>query len=97
MNYTIRWKDCEKSDAVASHLENKIASFDDFRFVMPEVKAEIVFYPKDRSFTTRINVRVIKKGTIRAEANAHDVLTSINEVVDKIVDQLRRVKTRYEK
>jgi ribosomal subunit interface protein len=64
---------------------------------MPEVKAEIVFYPKDRSFTTRINVRVIKKGTIRAEANAHDVLTSINEVVDKIVDQLRRVKTRYEK
>jgi ribosome-associated translation inhibitor RaiA len=64
---------------------------------MPEVKAEIVYYTKNQSFTTRMNVKVIKRGTIRAEANAHDVLTSINEVVDRIVDQLRRVKTKYEK
>jgi ribosome-associated translation inhibitor RaiA len=34
---------------------------------------------------------------LRAEANAHDVLTSINEAVDRIIDQLRRVKTKYEK
>jgi hypothetical protein len=39
MTYTIRWKDCTKSAAVASHLESKIARFEDFRFVMPEVKA----------------------------------------------------------
>jgi ribosome-associated translation inhibitor RaiA len=64
---------------------------------MPDVKAEIAYYPKNRSFTTRLNVQVAKKGTIRAEANANDVLTSINEVVDRIIDQLRRVKTQYEK
>ncbi|MDR3257243.1 MAG: ribosome-associated translation inhibitor RaiA [Mycoplasmataceae bacterium] len=97
MTYTIRWKDCTKSAAVASHLESKIARFEDFRFVMPEVKAEIAYYAKNQSYTTRINVSVVKKGTLRAEANAHDVLTSINNAADKIVDQLRRVKTQYEK
>ncbi|MDR1235145.1 MAG: ribosome-associated translation inhibitor RaiA [Mycoplasmataceae bacterium] len=97
MTYTIRWKDCQKSNAVASHFESKIARFEDFRFIIPEVKAEIVYYPKNQSFTTRINLQVIKKGMLRAEANAHDVLTSINEAVDRIIDQLRRVKTKYEK
>ncbi|MDR0739350.1 MAG: ribosome-associated translation inhibitor RaiA [Mycoplasmataceae bacterium] len=96
MTYTIRWKDCQKSNAVTSHFESKIARFEDFRFILPEVKAEIVYYPKNQSFTTRINLKVVKKGTIRAEANAHDVLTSINEAVDRIIDQLRRVKTQYE-
>ena len=30
MNYTIRWKDCDKSDAVTKYFEEKIAKFFDF-------------------------------------------------------------------
>jgi ribosomal subunit interface protein len=82
---------------VASHLQDKISAFEAFNFVMPNVKAEIVFYNKEKSFTTRLNIQVVHKGTIRSEAHADDVLTSINKAVDKILDQLRRVKTTYEK
>lgn len=96
MNYTIRWKDCSKSDAVASHLEMKISKFQDFEFVIPNIKAEIVYYKKKGTFSVNLNVPVVHKTTLRAEANSSDVLTSINLATEKILDQLRRVKTRYE-
>lgn len=96
MNVSIRWKDCDKSDAVAAHLQNKVDGFSTFKFVMPNAKAEIVYYPKQQSFTIRINVQVVKKGTLRAEAKANDILTAINECADKITEQLRKIKDRYD-
>jgi ribosome-associated translation inhibitor RaiA len=75
----------------------KIAKFEDFKFIIPEVKAEIVHYPKQGKFATIVNVPVKGKRTLRAEGIADDVLTSINLVTEKILDQLRRVKTSYEK
>ncbi|GHU48347.1 hypothetical protein FACS1894218_4990 [Bacilli bacterium] len=75
----------------------KIAKFEDFNFVQPHVKAEIAYFPKNQSYTTKLNIAVVRKGTLRAEANAHDVLTSVNDAVDKIIDQLRRVKTQFGK
>ena len=95
MNYTIRWKDCDKSDAVTKYFEEKIAKFFDFEFVQDNVKAEFVYYSKKKSFTIRINVSVPTKGVIRAEANNSEILTAINESCDKIIDQLRRVKTQF--
>jgi ribosomal subunit interface protein len=64
---------------------------------MPDIKAEIVHYPKRHVFATRLNLQVKNRGIIRAEAKADDILTAINLAVEKIADQLRRVKTRYEK
>lgn len=96
MNYTIRWKDCSKSTAVASHLEMKISKFLDFEFVIPNVKAEIVYFKKKGNFNVNLNVPVVHKTTLRAEASSPDVLTCINLATEKILDQLRRVKTRYE-
>ena len=95
MNYTIRWKDCDKSDAVTKYFEEKIGKFFDFDFVQDNIKAEIVCYPKNKTFTVRINVNVPTKGTIRSEANNNEILTAINQSCDKIIDQLRRVKTQF--
>jgi ribosomal subunit interface protein len=64
---------------------------------MPDAKIEIVYYPKNESFTVRMNIQVVKRGTIRSEANADDILTAINNATSKITDQLRRIKTQYEK
>jgi ribosomal subunit interface protein len=75
----------------------KIAKFEDFKFVIPEVKAEIVSYPKQGRFAVRVNVPVKGKSTLRGEGIAEDVLTAINLVTEKILDQLRRVKTGYER
>lgn len=97
MNYTVRWKDCSKSDAVINYLEERLSKFYDFEFVQEEIKVEFVHYPKNKSFTTRINVLVPTKGPIRAEAKANDIRTSINECCSKIIDQLRRIKTQFKK
>lgn len=95
MNFTVRWKDCTKSDAILAHLQEKMDGFEVFHFVLPEAKAEIVYYAKQNKFTARMNVSVKTKGVIRAEANEYDVITAINSCADKIADQLRRVKTQF--
>lgn len=95
MNFTVRWKDCQKSDGILNHLQNKMDDFETFHFVLPEGKAEIVFYEKQKKYTARINVSVRSKGVIRAEASAYDVITAINDCADKVTDQLRRVKTQF--
>lgn len=72
-----------------------MAKFFDFNFVQDNIKAEIVSYPKTKNYTVRINVSVPTKGIIRAEDRSFDVLTSINECCNKIIDQLLRVKTQF--
>jgi ribosomal subunit interface protein len=75
----------------------KLNRFDEYNSIMPNVKAEIVHYPKQQMYATRLNFQVKNKGIIRAEAKADDVLKSINLAVEKIADQLHRIKTRYQK
>ena len=58
MNYSVRWKDCHKSDAVENYLQEKMSKFFDFNFVQDNLKAEIVFYPKTKEYTVRINISV---------------------------------------
>lgn len=94
MQYTVRWKDCSKSDAVVNFLEEKLAKFYDFEFVQDGFKVEIVYYAKNKTFTVRVNASVPHKGQLRAEANEADVLTAINEACSKMIDQLRRAKTQ---
>lgn len=97
VKYSIRWKDCDKSAAVISHIEQKISKFEDFKFIEPEAKLEIVRYEKDKSYKTRINLLIKSAPTIRSEASAQDLLTSINMATDKTIDQLRRIKTQKSK
>lgn len=96
MNYSIRWKDCKKSEAVENYLQEKISKFYDFNFVQDNIKIEIVFYQKTKDYTVRINVVIPIKGVVRAEDKSRDVLTSINNCCNKILDQLRRAKTQFQ-
>lgn len=95
MNCTIRWKDCNKSDAVTNYIEEKVSKFYDFNFVQEDIKVEVVNYPKEKTYKIRINVSVPTKGVIRSEANDFNILTAVNKACDKIIDQLRRVKTQF--
>lgn len=95
---SIRWKDTKSSTAVASYFENKLSKIFRFNVVNGEnVKAEIVFYSKENSFTVRLNVPILGSSSIRSEAHAPDLLTAINQVVEKTLDQLRRIKTKRTK
>ena len=95
MKYTIRWKDCNKSLELESYIAEKIEKFKDFNFVLDNAKIEIVYYAKQKSYKSRINIHVAKKGLLRAESAAKDIITAFNDTTDKIFDQLRRVKTKF--
>lgn len=95
---SIRWKDCDASEFVVSHFENKLSKILKFSSVNKDsIKAEIVHYSKEKSFTVRLNVPIIASSIIRSEAKSADVLTAINEVIEKTLDQIRRIKTKRNK
>lgn len=95
MNLNIRWKSVDKSDSVISFLEEKLGRVFDFQFVEEDVKVEFVHYDKEHSFKTRISLNIRSDKSIHSEASSNDILTSINLSIDKLVDQLRRLKTKY--
>lgn len=94
MNLQIRWKDCDRSKAVEAGINDILASLTKYNFITDDAKVEIVHYAKTGIFKTRINVRVVGKNVIRAEATAPTVYGATNAALDKIEDQLRRAKTK---
>ncbi len=94
--FTIRWKDTKASPAVRDFFESKLSKILRFKSVDADtIKAEIVYYPRENTFTVRLNVRLIGASAIlRSEDNEPDVLTAINKVIDRTLDQIRRHKTR---
>lgn len=95
MNLNIRWKSIDKSQAVQNHLEEKLAKVFEFQFVEDDVKVEFVHYPKEHEYKTRISLQIHGSSSIHSEASSKDILTSINESIEKAIDQLRRLKTKY--
>lgn len=92
-----RYISCLRSEAVDAHLNERVQRLEAFKFVSPNVKAEICFYPKNQSYVVSLVAGVVKKNNIKCEATSENVSTAINQAVDKILDQLRRVKTQFEK
>ena len=94
MKLQIRWKDCDKSKAVEAGVQDKLAVLSKYDFINQNVKAEIVYYAKTKLFKTRINVDVRHGKILRTEAADEKIYTSVNMALDKMEDQLRRVKTK---
>ncbi len=92
--FTIRWKNCDRSKSIQNYFEDKLIILSKYNFLNENIKAEIVYYAKTKTFKTRINVDVKGGKIIRAEASSDQIITSINLALDKIEDQLRRAKTR---
>jgi len=94
MKIQLRWKDCDRSKAVESSIQDALASLDKYHFLNENVKGEIVYYPKTKLFKVRINVDVRGGKILRTEASSNNIHTATNLALDKMEDQLRRVKTQ---
>ena len=93
--YTIRWKDCDKSPSTVGFIEDKLTQLETFSFLNENVKFEIVYYEKTKTFKVRLLLDVKNTSKpIRAEGQAQDILKAINLTFDKAIDQIRRVKTK---
>lgn len=93
--FSIRWKETHASPAVKEHFESKLQKICKFKNVdKSSIKAEIEYFRRENSFTVRLNIIVMGHQKIHAEDHDIDVLTAINKVIDKTLDQLRRLKTK---
>ncbi len=95
MNYTIRWKDMEEDNSIFATLQEKLEKLlKDFVFVEDGFKVEYVHHNSHKTYTMRLNVNIHKGNTIRAEAEAHNLTKATNDCIEKILDQLRKIKTQ---
>ncbi len=91
----IRWKDMSKQDQVKDYLYDKLTKLFDFSFVEKEnIKVEYVYYKSKQNYKFRLNLKVHRGELLRAEATSKDIFTATNEGVEKMLDQLRRIKTK---
>lgn len=100
LNLQIRWKNLDKDPLVEKYFYSKIQKFLSFNFVnVNEVfKGEVVYYAKSNTYKTSITFGVKGKSDIRAKSNQFSNLQqSINELTEKALDQLRRIKTQLGK
>jgi len=94
MKLQLRWKDCDRSVSVESSIRDALASLDKYNFLNENAKCEVVYYPKTKLFKVRINVDVRGGKILRTEACSNNIHTATNLSLDKMEDQLRRVKTQ---
>ncbi len=93
-NYTIKWNNLEHSKIAEEHFVKRLEKIEKFKLVMPDIRAEFIYFPKEKDYEVTLNISVPSHGVIRSEAKSGDIITSINKVVDRTVDQLRRKKTQ---
>ncbi|WP_033159789.1 ribosome hibernation-promoting factor, HPF/YfiA family [Mycoplasmoides alvi] len=96
--FSIRWKEAHPSPAVRSYFESKLNKIYRFKDVdQGYTKAEIEYFKHEDSFTVRLNISILGSHKIHSEDHNSDVLTAINKVVEKTLDQIRRLRTKREK
>lgn len=91
---SIRWKDMTKQDQMKEYLEEKLTKLFDFSFVESNIKVEYVYYKSKQEYKFRLNAKIHRGEVLRSEATASDIKTATNLGIDKMIDQLRRIKTK---
>lgn len=93
MKYTIIGKNIEVTDAIRNDIEKKLGRMDKFFVIDDEVLCRAVV----RSYTVGAKVEITiftKQMTFRTEVRDNDLYAAVDFAVDKLVDQMRRLKTR---
>lgn len=99
VKFKINWKNCERNELISEYFCEKVIKLMDFNFVnrTETIKAVISFLPKKNLYQTTLTAVVDHHGAVHAESE-HDenIYHTINQVVDKVIDQLRRIKTKFQ-
>ncbi len=91
---SIRWKDMTKQDQIKEFLEEKLSKLYDFSFVEDNVKVEYVYYKSKQEYKFRLNIKIHRGEVLRSEATSGDIKSATIAGIDKMLDQLRRIKTK---
>ncbi|MCR5078804.1 MAG: ribosome-associated translation inhibitor RaiA [Bacilli bacterium] len=93
MKYTIIGKNIDVTDAIRNDIEKKLGRMDKFFVIDDDVLCRAVV----RSYTVGAKVEITiftKQMTFRTEVRDNDLYAAVDFAVDKLEDQMRRLKTR---
>ena len=96
MKYQIIGKNIQVTDAIASKIEKKLSKMDKFFLINDEVECRAVVSVHGE--TQRVEITIfLPQMPLRAEVEDADLYAAIDLAIDKLVGQMRKVKTRMDR
>ena len=93
MEILIRGDKIVVTDAIKTHIENKLGKLDKYFEAANNIKAHVIVKVKDNDQIIEVTIPT-NKFTLRAEEKHSDLYAAVNLVVDKLERQIRKNKTR---
>lgn len=93
MKINITEKNYEREPGITERIEKKLGVLERYGIISPSDEAHVLLrgYPDGKKMEVTIYT---KYGLLRTEARDHEMINALDKVVDKLQDQIRRVKTR---
>ena len=96
MKYQIIGKNIQVTDAIASAIEKKLSKMDKFFLINDDVECRAVVSVHGE--TQRVEITIfLPQMPLRAEVEDADLYAAIDLAIDKLVGQMRKVKTRMDR
>jgi len=96
MKYQIIGKNIQVTDAISSTIKKKLSRMDKFFLINDEVECRAVVSVHGE--TQRVEVTIfLPQMPLRAEVEDADLYAAIDLAIDKLVGQMRKVKTRMDR
>lgn len=96
MKYQIVGKNIEITQAMESKTIRKLEYLEKFLIIKDETPCRVVVSVQSHIHKVEVTINT-KAGFLRGEVSSDDFYAAIDVVVDKLEDQIRRVKTRYDR
>lgn len=96
MKYQIQGKNIEVTDAIKSAIEKKLARMDKYFVINDDVLCRAVVQSYDVGAKVEITI-FTKEMDFRTEVRNNDLYAAVDLAIDKLEDQMRRLKTRMER
>ena len=96
MKYQIIGKNIQVTDAISSAIRKKLSRMDKFFLINDEVECRAVVSVHGE--TQRVEITIfLPQMPLRAEVEDQDLYAAIDLAIDKLVGQMRQVKTRMDR
>lgn len=96
MRYQIVGKNIEITQAIESKIVRKLEYLEKYFIIKDETPCRVVVSVQSHVHKIEVTINT-KAGILRGEVATNDLYSAIDLVVDKLEDQIRRVKTRYDR
>ncbi len=96
MKYQIIGKNIEVTEGISNALQNKLAKMDRYFLIKEDVECRCVVSAHKTIQKVEVTI-FLPQMPLRAEVENEDLYAAIDLVVDKLRDQMRRIKTRMDR